>query len=206
MSGAVAAPSSRQGGLTINVEHLNVKIYASKAEIDLTDAIAVFHRWIQEQRRPELLVDVADYRHVPNGPGVLLIAHEANYSLDLSDGRLGVLYNRKAILDGDTASKLAQAFGVALAAAAALEEEPVFAGKLAFDAGDCEVLVNDRLVAPNTGETWEALRPELERFFTGVFGEGAFTLERRGEPRERFRVGVRTSAPVPVTQALDHVT
>jgi hypothetical protein len=149
-----------------------------------------------------MLVDVADYRHVPDGPGVLLIAHEANYSLDQTAGRLGVLYNRKAVLGGDTGPKLAQAVRAALEAGRQLEAEAPFAGRLRFDAGDCEVIVNDRLLAPNTSETWDALRPVLERFFAGLFGEGAFRLERRGEPRERFRVGVKTRAPLSVTDAL----
>ena len=193
---------SDEGGPTINVEHLNVKLFASQAQIDLSDAIPVFHRWIQERARPEMLVDVADYRHVPDGPGVLLIAHEANYSLDQAEGRLGLLYNRKAVLGGETDSKLAQAVRAALEAGQMLEAEAPFAGKLRFDAGDLEVIVNDRLIAPNTPETWDSLRPELERFFAALFGAGAFRLERRGEPRERFRVGVRTSAPVSVADAL----
>ena len=29
-----------------------------------------------------LLIDVADYAHVPNGPGTVLVAHEANIHID----------------------------------------------------------------------------------------------------------------------------
>jgi hypothetical protein len=48
--------------------------------------------------------------------------------------------------------------------------------------------VNDRLLAPNTGETWQILQPELEEFFTGC------VIERRGEGRDIFRVAVRMCA------------
>ena len=82
------------------VQHVNVKIFAREAAINLADATPVFHRWIQERVCEEVLIDVADYRHVPDGPGVLLIAHEANYSLDMAEGRLGLLYNRKAAVGG----------------------------------------------------------------------------------------------------------
>jgi hypothetical protein len=180
------------------MQHINVKIFAQEADIDLADAIPVFHRWIQDGVSEELLVDVADYQHVPEGPGIMLIAHEANYSLDQAEGRLGLLYNRKSVLDGDTQSNLRQAFRAAMAACRRLEEAAPFQGKLRFDPGDCEVFINDRLVAPNTEETWQAFRPELERFCEAVFGAGAFQLERRGEPRERFRVGVKATAPVDV--------
>ena len=61
----------------------------------------MFHSWIQEQVGEGLLLDVADYRHVHEGPGVILIGYEGNYSVDNTDNRLGVRYNRKAALDGN---------------------------------------------------------------------------------------------------------
>src|SRR3989442_6323570 len=78
------------------VQHVRVKIFAREpVSIDLGDAIPIFHRWIQDRVCPEMLIDVADYRHVPNGPGVMLIGHEANYSLDNTKDRLGLPYSRK---------------------------------------------------------------------------------------------------------------
>ncbi len=176
------------------MQHVNIKLFADRADIQLGDAIAVFHQWIQDSVAPELLVDVADYRHVPDGPGVMLIGHEANYSLDETGGRLGLLYNRKAVIEGDAQAALRQAFEAAQHAAQQLESAAPFAGKLHFDEGDVEVIVNDRLLAPNADATWEALRPEIERFFASVYGADRVHLERRGEPRERFRVGVRRKA------------
>jgi hypothetical protein len=173
------------------MQHVNIKLFADRADIDIGDAVAVFHQWIQESVAPELMIDVADYKHVPDGPGVMLIGHEANYSLDQAGGRLGLLYNRKAAVEGDAQAVLRQAFEAAVNAAKHLESAEPFAGKLHFDTGDVEVIVNDRLLAPNTDATWAALGPEVERFFTSVYGEGGVLLERRGEPRERFRVGVK---------------
>jgi hypothetical protein len=184
------------------VQHVNIKIFAGDADIDLTDAIPVFHRWIQEDLCEELLIDVADYKHVPDGPGIMLIGHQANYSLDQLEGKLGLLYNRKANLDGDSQAALRQAFVSALGASIRLEGEPPFAGKLRFDAGNVEVIVNDRLVAPNTDATWQALKPELERFFARVYGDGGFSLEHVGEPRDRFRVSVRAKNPITLSAAL----
>ena len=173
------------------MQHVNVKIFANQSDIALVDAIPVFHRWIQESKTPETLIDVADYKHVPDGPGIMLIGYEADYSLDETDGRLGLLYNRKAAFDGDPQAALKQAYDSALRATKELESTPVFAGKLAFDPNEVEVILNDRLLAPNTDETWESLRPEFERFFSGIYGPSGFTLERRGEPRDRVRAGAR---------------
>lgn len=171
------------------VQHVNVKVFVSAgAAVDLSDAIVVFHQWIRDQVCPELLIDVADYRLVHAGPGVLLIGHEANYSFDNRESRLGLLYNRKAPLNGTFQSRLTQAQGAAMAACDRLEREDAFRGKLKFDRNAMEVAINDRLLAPNNHETWQVLKPELDKVFPG------FTLERRGEPRELFRVGVTRSA------------
>jgi hypothetical protein len=167
-----------------------VKVFAREpASIDLVDAIPIFHRWIQNHLCPEMLIDVADYRHVPNGPGVMLIGHEANYSLDMTKGRLGLLYNRKQA-GGGAQENLRQAYDAAMSACKRLEQEPAFAGKLKFKM-ECEFSINDRLLAPNQEETYLALKPELDRVFTGLWGRGAYSMERRGEPRELFRVAVK---------------
>lgn len=174
------------------MQHVNIKIFAKTGrDVDVADAIPVFHRWIQKRALPELLIDVADYSHVPEGPGVLLIAHEANYSLDYARDQLGLLYNRKAQGSGDAQEELAQAYDAAMIACQRLEQEPEFQGKLQFDSHHLEIVFNDRLLHPNTDESWNRVKPEAERFFDRRFGAGQYHLERRGEPRERLRATVR---------------
>jgi len=171
-----------------DVQHINLKIFIAEPEaFELADAIPVFHQWIRDSVCPEMLIDVADYRHVSAGPGILLIGHEANYSFDNRENRLGLLYNRKATLDGTFQTKLGQAYRAALEACESLEQEAVFRGKVKFDRNALEVFINDRLLAPNNDETWQALRPELEKFFDG------FKIQRSGEPRDLFRVAVTKS-------------
>jgi hypothetical protein len=165
------------------VQHINVKIFVENPKaVDLADAIPVFHQWIRDAACPELLIDVADYLHVPEGPGILLIGHEANYSLDEREGRPGLLYNRKAAIEGTFQARLKQAHDAALAACDKLEKDPAFGGKLKFDRSALEVFVNDRALAPNNEDTWQALKPELEKYFAGS------TVTRKGEPRDLFRV------------------
>ena len=63
--------------------------------------VPIFHAWIQQQAIPEhLLIDVADYQHVYGGPGTVLVAHEANFSMDREEGRLGLMYTRKQPASG----------------------------------------------------------------------------------------------------------
>ena len=180
------------------MQHVNLKLFAGPASsISLHDAIPVFHRWIQEHWLPELLIDVTDYKHVPSGPGVLLIAHEANYSLDMGGNRLGLLYARKAVLPGSPEENLRQAYASARKAAERLQEEPEFKGKLWFSDHELEVTLNDRLLFPNGDDTWNRTRSDLTAFFDGVLGAGQYSLERASDLRERFRVHAARAVVAP---------
>src|SRR3972149_6438419 len=104
-------------------QHINAKIFVDgELPFDPSRLIYVFHQWIQESVLPELLIDVADYCHVPEGPGVLLVAHEADYSMDHTDGRWGMRYNRKAPLAGSNEDRYVQAFASAARACLLLEK------------------------------------------------------------------------------------
>ena len=134
-----------------DLQHVNVKLFAAEgSSVHWPDLVPIFHRWIQEQALDDMLIDVADYAHVPAGPGILLVAHEGFYSVDNREDRLGFLYNRRAALEGSATDKLHQAWNAAASASRRLEAEPSLGGTLRFDSRDCEVCINDRLVAPNT--------------------------------------------------------
>ena len=57
------------------------------------------------------------------------------------------------------------------------------------------IIVRLPSVAPNTPETYESCKPEIESFLTEVLGNGDFTLEHSDDPRRRFGVIVKTSEP-----------
>ena len=150
----------------MELQHVNVKIYVEgDLTVDPARFIKVFHEWIQEDALDEMLIDVADYRHVPAGPGVLLIAHEADYSMDNTDNRWGLRYNRKSMLEGDNENRFRQALRSAANACRLLEarlaDESV---PLKFSRHEFELFINDRALAPNSPETFAACRPELEAF------------------------------------------
>jgi len=167
------------------VQHLNVKVHSRVATLDLAPAINVFHRWIQNAYGDHLLLDVADYRHVPAGPGVILVAHEAIYGLDESGHQLGLLYNRRTVAEGEPAAVITAALQYALAACVQLESEPEFTGSLAFDGGAIEVSVNDRSVAANEDAAAAKLLAELTPVLGRALGDDHRT-ERLGEQRDRL--------------------
>lgn len=195
---------------SIELQHINVKLLLKDAEAldhgrDLDPIIPVFHSWIQEQSFDELLLDVADYRHVQAGPGVLIIGHEADYSLDNADNRLGVRYNRKAILAGTNLERLAQATLAALTAFQRIEEDTRLNGKLYFNGHDIEIFINDRALAPNTAVTREALGAEFRTFSERLFGGRDFSLAFGDDPRRLLAVSLKANRAFTVGELIENL-
>lgn len=187
----------------MNIQHVNIKFYLENPQtVRLADFAAVFNTWIQKQRLEELLIDVADYLHVHNGPGIMLIGHEADYSLDNRAGRLGLLYNRKEQIEGTTQEKLAQAVRATLNAAQILEKE----NRLKFNGSEVQIVVNDRLLVPNTAETFAALESDIKSFFNQLFRETEYSLTHNDDRRERFTVNVKTEAKFDVDTLLNNIS
>jgi hypothetical protein len=170
----------------MNLQKINVKFFMEKgADIPLASFIPVFHRWIQEDKLEGMLVDVTEYTHVYQGPGVLLIAHEANYSLDEEKGKRGFLYNQKRTPEKSVEDHLKTAFRRVLTACSLLEREPGLAGKMKFSSNHLQVFVNDRLEAPYSPESLGALEETLNPFLNRLYEGGKYLMLHEKDPQKR---------------------
>lgn len=177
--------------MPVDLQRVNVKFYLrDEAALTPEDAFRVFGQWIPEAT-DEVLIDVADYAHVRQGPLAVLVGYEANYTLHNGDGRLGLVYGRKTPEEGSTAQRLRRAFLGALRACRRLEEHPDLAGKVAFQGQEVVLIVNDRLHSPNTEETLADLRPELDAFLDELYPGATPRIERTGNDRQRFCLRIR---------------
>lgn len=166
------------------------------------DLVPVWHRWIQQRAVEQLLIDVADYEHVPEGPAVVLVAHEGNYALDGGDGVLGLMYYRKQPAAGDLAARLASLARTVLTAARLLEQDPALGGKVRFRADRLELFANDRLRAPNVAATYAAFQPTLDALLETLFPGTPCDIQRPSDPRDRFTLRITAPQPATVDQLL----
>ena len=155
------------------LQRFSLKVFADPASAGAPSTlIPVFHQWIQEHAVPGLLIDVADYTHLVDGPSVLLVAHEANYALDETGGRPGLSYTRKQPLDGTFGERLTVAAAALLRAARRLEDDTsrMTGGGVTFLGNEIEFAANDRLAAPRGADAETALRKGLTAFGVRIFG------------------------------------
>lgn len=172
----------------MELHRFGIKLFAaSPADVRVKDFVPVFHSWIQRQAvEGHLLIDVHDYGHIENGPGILLVAHEGNFCTDMAEGKLGLAYFRKQPAGASVESHLDAALKAVRQAASLLEKEPVFKGGLRFRKDELLVIANDRLLAPNDAATFATLQPPL----TKVFGADAKLTYSNANPKDRLTVQV----------------
>ena len=92
--------------------------------------------------------------------------------------------------------RLSQAFRSAAIACQLLEAEFASKGPLNFSHQEFDIIINDRATAPNTTETFETLKPELESFLSGLCGGTDFSIRPESEPRRRFGVSIKTDRAI----------
>ena len=179
-------------------ERLQLKLYLEPSEhFELEALIPVFHRFIRDQVLKELLIDVVDYSHVPDGPGVVLIGHGADFYVGALDGAYGLVYSRKRGGPGPDA-RLEDALRRLINAARLLEREDGL--ELRFKSNELSLRLTDRLHAPNDDATFASTKAEVEALFGRVYGSSV-ELERLPASKEPLGIRIK-AASAPSLEAL----
>jgi hypothetical protein len=176
----------------VELQKINVKVFTEEPnQVPLSDFIDVFHSWIQAT--DGVYHDVADYSHMEAGPGIVLVADDANVSIDETGHRRGLLYSQKRKLSGSNLEKLRTVLRSTLENCQRLEQDPALRGKLRFAGNRIEIVVNDRLVAPNSGEIFAKIRPEINFLARCLYASTNFALSCNAkDPRQRLSVAIST--------------
>jgi hypothetical protein len=188
-----AAPPERQG-----LQRLDLKLFAALAAAsdmdDVSDRVlAVFGRWRLEEG--EEIVDLADYAHVPDGPGVILISHRWQFGIDWAGGAPGFFYSSRKGLSGTFTARLAQALRGLLARSERLVREPEMEGALRARAGELDIVVNDRLHFPNGDAADREVRPAVDAVVRALYGGAPGEVNRESDPGRRLGYRVRVQVP-----------
>ncbi len=183
-------------------ERISVKFFVEDGEaVEPSVLIPLFHQWIRERHLPGLPIDVADYKHVPDGPGVLLMGHEADYAWDGRFNRIGLLYKHKREWPGESfQERLNHVLDRARQALALFPEAPDLP-RITFHTDELEISFPDRLNVPNTPETLAELREVLTAVFQTVYPDRDIVLTHvHTDARRPFTLNVSL---VPIHQLVE---
>jgi hypothetical protein len=177
------------------LQRIGLKLFFADGSVLPPHAVVpIFHRWIQTGAiEDQLLIDVADYEHVVDGPGIVLVAHQGIFSLDGGGGRMGLAYVRRTPSPGALVDRLRAITRTLLVACQLLEDESALAGSVRFRGDELDVFANDRLRSPNTAESLSAFEPAVRELANGLYGDTRSAITPLPDDR-RERLGVRVKA------------
>ncbi len=183
---------------------LQVKVFTRDGgSIPSEACIHIFHRWIQTQAVDGLAIDVADYSHVPDGPGIMLVGHEFDYAFD-EVGAPGLRYVRKKTVPDTFPAALNLVLLQLMKGARLLEEESSEPVDISFDLARLEVTVLDRRLYPNRADTVAEITGALSGMIQSALKVGEVGISRVYDDA-RYPLTLRLElAPTPALDSLLH--
>ncbi|MEB3225227.1 MAG: hypothetical protein VKJ86_05425 [Synechococcus sp.] len=181
------------------IERFCVKFPAqTPADFDEESLIGVFQGWIRDEKIGGTLIDVVDYRHVPDGPGIMFVTYEINYMME-HQGGYGLYAQRKwgSVPDQSHPEAIADLVQATAKFGALLEQET----GISLQGNEFLYISNDRLHGPNTDEGFEAVKADLTIALGKIYGGKSCSIERvQNNPKERLTLLVKVDSPVAIAE------
>ena len=166
-----------------DLQRIDVKLLLDcPPDPDLDQFLVIFDRWRKADDHPADWVDLADYAHMPGGPGILIAGKRDTFSVNLNPPGPGLLTSVRRGLEGSLEDRFREALRRARELNAAVTAEPEFPAEFAVREGAWEIYLNDRLGFPNTDPTDRLVRPAVAAAL-GVVPE---SLTRELDSRNRL--------------------
>ena len=173
-----------------DLQRIDVKVLARAPEpAPLDPILTVFDRWRKEEDAPSDWIDLADYAHMPQGPGVMMAGKREHFAVDTNEPGVGILdadsqgagRDRRGALCGG----VPPAFDVRRRR---LMGEAEWPAAIEVDGGRWVIAVNDRLQFPNNDATDAELKAGLVGGARSGVRRGRLSTHARGESRAAVRV------------------
>jgi hypothetical protein len=97
---------------------------------------------------------------------------------------------------------MTQATRAALVAAQRLEADAHLNGRLRFNGPDIQLIINDRLLAPNDEATRNAVEPDVQTFAAKLFDHSGYSLSFDTDARRLLSATIHASRPFSVGDLL----
>ena len=188
----------------MDLQKFGVKLFFNtNGRYSSKDFVPVFHNWIQDKAIDDhLLIDVMDYSHIPDGPGVMLIAHEGNFSLDQESQQPGIMYMRKTEIAGSFTERFNTVLSTVIKAANCLNDNNI--GKpVDFTPNSFRFIANDRLYAENTADNQDLYKQKVQKILDGKYPDSQFEFGDISDENERLAFTVTFTSDINITDQND---
>ncbi len=164
--------------------------------LNVKEVIPEFHQWIQtEAVEDHLLIDVVDYSHIPDGPGIMLIAHEGHFSIDHEKKLPGLMYQRRTEIEGDFTKRFASVFSTTLQTVIKMENNSI-EKSIQFKPNMFRFITNDRLAAENSDENQNYYKESVCTFIQREFQGSKLEINNISTKNERLAFDVKAQEDI----------
>ena len=185
----------------MDLQKFGVKLFINANEsYNSKEFIPVFHNWIQDKIIDDhLLIDVADYSHIPDGPGVMLISHEGNFSLDQENQQPGIMYMRKTEIAGSFKERFNTVLSTVIKAANLVSDININK-QVDFKPNLFRFIANDRLYAENTADNQGLYKEKIQNALGGKYPDRQFEFGDISDGNERLAFTVNFSNDIDILE------
>ena len=185
----------------MDLQKFGVKLFFNtNGSYSSKDFVPIFHNWIQDKAIDDhLLIDVTDYSHIPDGPGVMLIAHEGNFSLDQESQQPGIMYMRKTEIAGSFTERFSTVLSTVIKAANCLNDNNI-SKQVDFASSSFRFIANDRLYAENTADNQDLYKQKIQKALDGKYPDSQFEFGDVSDKNERLAFTVNFSNDIDILE------
>ncbi len=183
------------------LQKIGVKLFFNtNGSYSSKDFVPVIHNQIQDKAIDDhLLIDVADYSHIPDGPGVMLIAHEGNFSLDQESQQPGIMYMRKTEIVGSFTERFNTVLSTVIKAANRLHDNNM-SKQIDFTPNSFRFIANDRLYAENTADNQDLYKQKIQKALDEKYPDSQFEFVDVSDENERLAFTVNFSNDIDILE------
>ena len=185
----------------MELQKFGIKLYlTTNGSFDSKDFIPVFHNWIQDKIVDDhLLIDVADYSHILDGHGVMLVAHEGNFSLDQESQQPGIMYMRKTEIAGSFKERFNTVLSTVIKAANRLSDININK-QVDFKPNLFRFIANDRLYEENTADNQDLYKQKIQKALDGKYPGRQLEFGDFADKNERLAFTVNFSNDIDILE------
>ena len=175
----------------MNLQKFGIKLFFQpNGSFSYRDFIPELHQWIQNDSIDDhLLIDVVDYSHIPDGPGIMLVAHEGHFSLDQENFKPGLLYMRKKNISGSFKDRFNKVLSITIQSAQLLKNNNINK-KLDFSNNSLRFISNDRRLVDNIDTNQKLYTDTVTKLFKENYPGSKFEFDNYSQREERFAFDV----------------
>ena len=175
----------------MDIQKFGIKLFFQKNEsYSYREFVPELHRWIQNDSiSGHMLIDVVDYSHIPDGPGIILVAHEGHFSLDQENHKPGILYMRKTEISGSFKDRFNKVLSITIQTAQLLKNNNINK-KLDFYNNSLRFISNDRRLVDNIDTNQKLYTDTVTKLFKENYPGSKFEVDNYSQREERFAFDV----------------